>query len=292
MEENVELYKIRTIGERISATSDFVRQNWNVFVKNFLPVGLFLAVLTGFFTHNYMQDVYVMMANPTAAAIPDTNWWIYGGMTISSMLFSLFICAGTGTILFKHAKGTLTPDTEWGDLKETFFLIAGKIFIIGCFFGLIFAVPAAIMSFFSGYFMAQGNILVAGLAMSLFLAAFFVLMIVLIPSLFLMQYPVYLEGASAWEGIKKGFKWGFNYWGSTFLSVFLGGLIFVVSFYILAMPYIVYVVYTALDAGVGGWVGYLLSALMFAVGLFLQTGFIIFIGFQYTSIASRLSCDN
>jgi hypothetical protein len=250
-------------------------------------VGLFLAVLTGFFMHYYMQDAFAIMENPTI--VPVINWWAYGGMMIAAISFSLFVNAVTGTILYKQAKGTLTPDTEWEDLKDSFFPIAGKIFIQGCILGLICAVPSAIMGFLLGVLTVQGNALMAGFAAGLFLVAFFALMIVLIPALSLIQYPIYLEEASAWEGIKKGFQWGFKYWGSTFLSFFLGIVIMMVAFYILSMPYIIYIV---LKMGGGGWIGYLLSALMFAASLILQPLYIVFMGFQYTSIASHLSNDN
>ena len=288
MEEKVDLYKIRTLEERFSATSNFVRENWNVLANNLLPIGLPLAVLVGLFMQYYMQDVFAMMADPMAmaAGAVNINWWAYAGLMISSMLFSLFIYATTGAILCKYAEGSLTPDTKWADLEKYFFPIAGKVLIQLCILILIIAVLSVIIGALGAVLAFMNNPVVMASFIMLFTFAF---IIVFIPVLSLMQYPIYLEQASAWQGITKGFEWGFKYWGSTFLSCFLGSLILMVCVYILSMPY---AIYTVFNMGAGGWLGYVLLSLTFVATLFLQPLLIVFMGFQYTSIASRLSCDN
>jgi hypothetical protein len=278
MEEKGELYEVRTMGERFSATSDFVRENWKALVKNLLPAGLILALLSGICMQYYVKDVFALASNPMA--IVAINWWAYAGLMITAILFSLFIYAMTGAILYKHAQKSLTPETGWADLKKDFFPIAGKVFIQSLIIGLIVLV-------FSGVMVGMG--IMFWILTMIFAVLFVALLIVFIPGLSLMQYPIYFERASAWKGITKGFKWGFKSWGSTFLSVILGGLILMVCVYILAMPYTIYIVF---NMGGGGWLGYLLSALIFVATLCFQPLYIIFLGFQYTSIASRLSCAN
>ena len=284
MEERVELYKIRTMGERFSATSDFVRENWKVLAKNILPVGLFLSLVVGFFMQHYMQNAFALIENPMA--LDFINWWAFGGMMITSILFSLFIYAMTGAILYKHADRSLNPETGWEDLKGSFFPNAGKIFIQMCIIGLVALVSAIIIGFFFGALtIVQESGLVAVIAVFLLIMVLAVLLIALIPGLSLIYYPVFMEQASARKGIAKGFKWGFRYWGSTFLSVLLGALILAVVVYILSMPYTIYIIFTM---GSGSWiVSYLLSALIFIATLLIQPIYIIFIAFQYTSIATK-----
>ncbi|MDR0543555.1 MAG: hypothetical protein LBH19_15280 [Dysgonamonadaceae bacterium] len=282
MEAKEELYKIRTIGERFSATSDFVRENWKVLLRNLLPVGLILALLMGFFIQYYMQTMYAIIENSMDFA--SVNWLAYTGMTIVSMLFSFFIYSMSGAILNRSAEGLLTPETGWADLKGTFFSIAGRLFIQYCIiflfflvFAVIVAVPTALL--ISGNLWMATSVLLTFVFL-LFLAA----VVVFLPAFSLMQYPVYFELSSAWKSIKKGFKWGFRYWGSTFLTSLLGILIVGVVVYILAMPCIVYMMF---GRGNVGWLGSLLFAFMYAGILFLTPLYIIFLAFQYTSIAER-----
>ena len=286
MEEKVEMYKNRTLGERFSATSDFVRGNWRVLANNLLPVGLILALPMGFFIQYYLQGAFTMINNP--AAWMAMNWWAYAGVMIVSIVFSLFIYATTGAILNKYAKGTLTPETGWADLQDHFFSIAGKILIQSCIIALVILVVSAITGLIVWLF-PHGSGIVALTLTVLPAVIFSILIFICVPALSLIYYPLYFEQVSAWKGIMKGFRWGFKYWGSTFVSVFLGAFLFMVGVYILSMPYIIYIVF---KMGAGGWLGYLLSMLMFAVVLVLQPLYIVFVALQYTSIASRLSCDN
>ena len=290
MEEKVELYKFRTLGERFLATNDFVRWNWNVLLKNILPVGLLLALPTGFCMQYYMQSVFAMMENPIPIAA--INWWAYAGLIITSMLFTLYLYALTGAILYKYAQNSLTPETGWADLKKDFFPIAGKVFLQSCIMGLAVLVFSAIMIVVVSLMGLPDFKSIAVIITLLFGILFIALLLIFTPGFALMQYPIFFERASAWKGITKGFRWGLKYWGSTFLAYFLGGLILMVCVYILAMPYTIYTVFHIVNMGAGGWLGYLLSILLFVAVLFLQPLYVIFMGFQYTSIASRLSSAN
>ena len=289
MEEKTELYKVRTISERFAATNDFVSENWRVLAKNILPVGLILSLPVGICMHYVVKCVLTMLENPMLIS---EMLWAEAGLFITILLFSLFICGTTGAILHQYAQKTLTPETGWAGLKKDFFPIIGKILIQALFIGLIVTVFTVIISVASVFLNNSLHFFATVDAMTQSLTILVMaLLIIFIPSFFLMQYPVYFEQASAWKGITKGFKWGFKYWGSTFLSTFLGYLILWMCSYIVTMPYIVYLMFHIWGGG-GGWIGYILSIFMSIPLVFLQPLYIIFVGFQYTSIASRLSCDN
>ncbi|GHV57103.1 hypothetical protein FACS1894182_05120 [Bacteroidia bacterium] len=287
MEEKFELYKIRTLGERFSATSDFVRENWQVLLKNILPIGIPLTLLMGFFMQYYVQGVFAMVGNPTV--FTPMNWMAYAGLMAVSIVFSLFIYAMPGALLNKYAEGSLTPETGWEDLKDTFFSIAGKLLLqyliicLGCILlSVLILIPAILL--------ASGNFLVImSVFFMLFTLVFIAVVVFLIPMFTLMRYPVFFEPVSVWESIKKAFQWGFRYWGSTFLSSLLGGLILVLVFYILAMPYLIYLIFSM---GTFGWIGYLLALLMYAAILLMTPLLVIFLAFQYTSIAEREKSRN
>jgi hypothetical protein len=267
------------MGERFTATGDFIRENRKVLFKNLFPAGVILAVLMGFFMQDYVKSVYFSGGNPVT--LESINWFAYTGMMIVAIVFSLFIYAMSGAILGKYAEGSLTPETGWADLKGKFFSIAGKIFVQYCIVVLLLIALAVILAV-PIFLLLKGPWLIMGSL--LFTLLFCVIILLLMPVFVLMSYPVYFESASAWAGIKQGFRWGFRYWGSTLATLLLGGLLLCVVYYILAMPYILYLMF---GTGAAEWLGSLLAALVYVTILLLNPIYIIFLAFQYTSILEK-----
>ncbi|MDR2805049.1 MAG: hypothetical protein LBB85_05305 [Dysgonamonadaceae bacterium] len=282
METQVEFYKIRTLAERFSATSDFVCKNGKVWVKNILPVGLALALLMGYFTQCNVQKIYAMIEN--SADIRSGYTLADAGTAIVSLLFSLFICSMSGAILSKYVEGSLRPETGWADLKGRFFSIAGKLFVQYCIVALVILAVMLILTVPLALLAAGSFSVMAGMLFALVFLLILVLVIVLLPAFSLIQYPVYLESMSAWKSIQKGFRKGFRYWGSTFVTCLLGLVIVGVITYILTMPWILYTIFAVESVG---WIESLLLALIYVGLLCLIPLYIIFMAFQYTSITER-----
>jgi hypothetical protein len=196
----------------------------------------------------------------------------------------------TGAILNKYVKGSLTKDTGWVDLKDNVFSFAGKIFVQGFLLFLVIfaiiivvAIIGGIVAFFVGD-LIKGSFAAIGILTFLFVILLLVAVFLFIPFFSLLPFPIFFENTSAWQGIKKSYKLNFKYWGSTFLTAFLGGLLVGIVSYILAMPYIVYSVFNAESVGVIGYVLAMISSLVVVV---VYPIYIIFMGFQYTSIVEQ-----
>jgi hypothetical protein len=287
-ETKIEFYKNRTLGERFAATGDFIRQNWRVLLKNIAYIGVPLALIQGFFMQNYAQGVFSLanvVTNPYSI-YSNINWISYLFTILFSILLNLFLFSMTGAILNKYLKGSLTENTGWADLKDNVFSLAGQLFIQG----LILCAGIAVIAFFAAIIIGLVSLVaIAGGAVGGVLTAIVALLILgllfaVLAPLCLIVYPLFFENASAWEAITKGFRLGFRYWGSTFVTVFLGGLLSATVSYILAMPYIVYILF---NMGQSGWVGYILAMISSLVGIIIYPVLIVFLSFQYTSIIER-----
>jgi hypothetical protein len=283
-QEKIEFYKNRTIGERFSVAGDFIRQNWKVLLKNIAYIGAPLALLQGYFSQSSTQGLFtgLLSYNP-AAPYANINWLHYSLLFPFSSLLLLFLLSMTGSILNKYIKGSLTEETGWVDLKSQLFSFAGRIFLQGLILSLAVFAIAIIISVFAGL-LSLGSFWTGIVIVILFgILVLGFLLFIFIP-LMLIPYPIFFEDASAWQGIKKGFRLGFKYWGSTFLTVLLGWLLSAAVSYILAMPYFIYILF---NAGGNSLLGYALAMLSSLIGIIVLPVLIIFLSFQYTSIIEK-----
>jgi hypothetical protein len=283
-QEKIEFYKNRTIGERFSVAGDFIRQNWKVLLKNIGYVGAPLALLQGYFSQRLIVG---LLSYNFTTPYANINWPYYLLLFPFSFLLFLFFFSMTGSILNKYIKGSLTEETGWADLKGQLFSFAGKIFLQGLILFLAIFVIAVIIGVFAG-FLSLGTLLTdswTGIFITIILVFLIsVLLFCILMPLMLIPYPLFFEDASAWQGIKKGCRLGFKYWGSTFLTVFLGCFLSNVVSYILTMPYMVYL---TINAGENSFLGYVLAMFSSLVGIIVFPVFIIFLSFQYTSIVEK-----
>jgi hypothetical protein len=276
-ETKIEFYKKRTLGERFSVTGDFIRQNWKVLLKNTLYIGIPLIVLYGFFLQNFLRETLANIYFPWNYV--NTSWISNMGVVFFSFLLFLFFFSVIGAILNRYVKGSLTEQTGWSDLKGNVFSFMGKIAVQYLIIMLAFILLTVLI-----VVLIYASLLAGSLLSTIFIAliclAFVALIVVIYPALLLIPYPVIFENTSAWQGIKKGFKAGFKHWGSTFLTVFSGALILVAIYYILSMPYFVYIMFNM----EGGFLGYVLAIFSSFVLFILYSVFYIFVSFQYTAV--------
>ncbi|GHT40566.1 hypothetical protein FACS189437_06330 [Bacteroidia bacterium] len=286
-QEKIEFYKNRTIGERFSAAGDFIRQNWKVLLKNIVYIGVPIALIFGYFLQNYMQGIFSMINLAGVTGSYDTLSGILIpvlGIMLSSILLYLFLFSITGAILNKYVKGSLTEDAGWADLKNTVFSFAGKLFVQGFILFLIIVAIGIVFAIIISIGAALDSSIFTGIVTFLLIILLYGAIFAFYPFFALLPYPIFFENASAWQAIKKSFKLGFRYWGSTFLTMFLGGLLTGIVSYILMMPYIIY---TILNIGTTGFLGYVLAMLTSLVFVVVYPVFVVFVGLQYTSIVER-----
>lgn len=277
MENKVEFFKNRTLGERISASADFVGQNWKLLLKNIIYVALPLVLLIGFFYSRYSLDIQSIATN-----VASTSSFLGGYLMLMvfSLAFSLYITSITGAIMRKYSEEGVLPQTlGWADFKENCFSIMKKIFVQGLLLFILLFIFIFIFAFIVGMLASAastGGVVVTVLLVLIILAAFFAL----IPAFCLVIYPIIFKGASPIDAIKQAFRLGFKYWGTTFLTCLLGGIIYSTVSSIFGIPAIVY---TVLGGG-SGLIGYIFSTLMYLPMIVTTPVFLIYLAYQYTSI--------
>jgi len=277
-EAKVEFYKNRSIGERFAASGDFIRQNWKVLLKNIGYIGAPLALIQGYLSYNYTQN---MLGGLTSGNFSTTNIQAILLMFLFSILLILFLYSMTGSILNKYVKGKLTEETGWPDLSEKMFSFSGKLLLQWLIMVVGVIVVAIVAGLIAGILaLSQSKMLIAAV-IGFEILLIFALVIVLIPSLSFIIYPVFFEDASAWGGIKKSFRMGIKHWGSIFLTILLASLLTGIVSYILSMPYFIYLMFNISKSGL---IGYILAMLSSLGSVVIYPVFIVFCGLQYTSI--------
>lgn len=189
-------------------------------------------------------------------------------------LLSLYIYGMSGALMSRYQEGFLTNETKFKDLSSKMFSNMGKMFLVGLVLFLITIVVIFLLAFIMGLTIASGSDTIMIILMVVFFAAIFVL----IPPLALSYFAAIYQGAGIWESIKKSFRLGFKYWGSTILVMIVIGIITAVISWIFELP---------LFFARGGIIGYIL-ALFASLGTLVATPItFVFLSFQYFSIVEK-----
>lgn len=282
MESSLNFYQVRTLSERFSATYDWVCAHWRVALRNLFPAGMVFVVIISLLELHLFRAIQ-NMTGESILAIVDFGVTL-GGCMLLAALFQYYIYAMAGALLNRSAAGMLTAETRWKDLRGTFFSIVWRLFVQMCIFLLIFAVVTAVVSLPAKLLFNPDSSIAVKLIFVGVMLLVFAAVVALAPSLFLMQCPVYLEAASAWGSIKRGFVLGFRHWGSTFLTFFLVIIIALCVTYIVTMPYITYLI---LSGDMFGWPSVLLYLPIHLLFILLTPILIVFTAFQYGSISAK-----
>ena len=283
-QDKIEFYKKRTLGERFSAASDFVRQNWKILWKNVAYIGIPLAILQGYFMQNYMQNIFSIMIDRN---FEDINWFSLIMLSIVSSVLILFLFSMTGSILYNYNKGNLDENSGWNELQGDMFSILGKYIIQGLVVCGITVVVILVFGLLIGGLAFTGGGIVSGVVGIIFILLLYAVIFALLPPLSLMIYPIIFEKASPWQGVMKGFRLGFKNWGAVFLTVFLASLLSGMITNVISMPYIINMMFNMTEGGEGGIMDYFLAAFIPISYVIIYPVTTIFIGFQYTSIVEK-----
>ena len=281
MSERIEFYKNRSIGERLSAAIDFLKQNWKVLYKNILLGGLPLAVILGFF-----------LASQQGAASASGVFGVFLFTFLSlfiSYLSMIYMYSMTGAVLLHYERDQLTETTGWSDLKDTFFRLAGKTTLISLvvFIPLILIVTLLVVIFSFSVASAAGSSassLVSVMVMLLFILLFFGVFIALAPSFVMLYFPAYFSDKEILQSIKISFVLGFRNWGSLFVSILLAGIVLGVVSVLFNLPFQLISLFSPGNISI---VSYLLAVLS-AIGSLIATPIMVVIfAFQYFSIVEK-----
>lgn len=283
----IELFKERSLGERFSVAFAFMKQNGKIIVKNLAYFGIPLSLFMSFFMDRYLVNVTVHAALGTPMG---SFTWPYIGAVLFAALQSIFVMGVTGAIMQFYTQGRLTATTGWRDLSSLAMPVMGKLFLQNLIVGLVYGGLMVILAIISAFFLPEmqaGSRLMIGLFAGFFLL-FMLGLFALIPSLVLMSFPIIVENKGVWESIKKGFRLGFKYWGSTFVTVFLGGLLFGLAYSILLTPYMICLFAgSTMSITIPAFVTFLLMAIPSLFMLIALPVFTVLVGVQYTTVVEK-----
>ena len=283
-QDKIEFYKKRTLGERFSVASDFVRQNWKILWKNVAYIGIPLAILQGYFTQNYMQNIFSIMIERN---FEDVNWFSMIMLFVVSSVLIFFLFSMTGSILYNYNKGNLDENSGWNELQGDMFSILGKYILQGLIVCGITFVVVLVFGLLIGGLAFTGGGMASGIVGIIFVLLLYAVLFALMPPLALMLYPVIFEKESPWKAIVKGFRLGFKNWGSVFLTVFLTYLLASMVSCVASIPYFINLIFSIFNEVESGILGYCLVMLSILSSVIIYPITTIFIGFQYTSIVEK-----
>jgi hypothetical protein len=270
-EKKMEFYQSRNIGERLSATTDFLKQIWKVLLRNGLIIATPLALITGYTMPYYYQWYFSLISGDYSNFPPQIILFC-----VVSFVSSLSMYALPGAIMILYKEGQLSTGSGWNELNKIFFSLFWKSVRISLLlFGIILLVAFSLGFFFS--FLGLTNIVLTVVLGMLFILSF----LAFLPSLLLVFYPAYFKGVNTWNSIKTAFYLGFKDWGSIFVALIICIVISYVVIIIFGMPY---QILTMVTKGEINTLGFILASLSSLGNLLIAPFIFIYLAFQYFSI--------
>jgi len=279
----IEFYMNRDLGERFSASAEFIRQNWKVMYKIILIVAIPLALLQGYYQQHYMsaylRSISQIVSGGDASMVRElytsSGMWIY---LLISLLSALVLSAMSGAIMSRYEEGLLNEETTLSDLGDKIVSNMGKLLMIGLAMILlgivaIFALVLIIMvmSKISGFF-------------TVLVAIFAVFSIV--PAIYLVRFPALFQEASPMESIKDGLRLGFKGWGTTMLMIIIIAVAAYVVTLIFSLPF---AIWNAFNIGnEPGILSYSLSGISWLGKAFVTPLTFVFFAFQYFAVVDKV----
>ncbi|MDR3340755.1 MAG: hypothetical protein LBT25_11825 [Candidatus Symbiothrix sp.] len=274
----IEFYKNRDLGERISAATDFLKQNWKVIYKNIFLGAIPLSLISGFALQFYPMFNFAQLGGDVSG-FPENMFLAILGYWVVAIIYNTFLFAMTGAVLSEYGAGRLTEQSGWAELKGTMFSFFGKTLLINLILGLsmvIFCVLLVAFVFIVG----------AGNTALIVLMVFIIILLVigLTPFFTLAYYPAYYAGKSASESIRIAFGLGFRNWGTTFVVILLSSILMAIVSVVLSMPHSIVSVFMM---GSHNFLTFLLASIA-AFGTAITVPFMcVFLSFQYFSIKEK-----
>ena len=281
--DKIEFYTNRSLGERFSASAEFIRQNWKVMYKIILMVAIPLALLQGYYQQHFMSaylgSISRIVSGGDASAINElytnSGMWIF---LLISLLSALVLSAMSGAILSRYEEGLLNKTTTLSDLGDKIVSNMGKLFMIGLAMILIGIVAI----------IALVLIIVAMAKISGFLTVLIAVVAVfsIVPGLCLLRFPALFQGASTMESIKKGVRLGFKSWGTTMLMIIIIGVASYVIKLIFGLPFTIWNLFNI--GNEPGIVSYTLSGISWLGEAFITPLTFVFFAFQYFAVVDKV----
>ena len=216
----IKFYKVRDFSEKLNATFDFLRENWQSLLQFSFYLILPICLLQSFAINAMMRFSLAMGYESTYDSPTESlnalmqNVGIYmilillGTSVVYAMTFSLMAAYERRDNRLLHI--------QWQDFKPS--MIRNTLKALRLF---LFTICCASLAVTLIIWLAVISTWTLILTIMAFLTGFIALMVP-----FSLMMPVYLfEDIRFVEALKKSFKYGFSAWGGTFVIVFVFGFL-------------------------------------------------------------------
>ena len=285
----IEFYRRRTFSEKVSATFDFVRENWRVIFKYvsylILPICLLQGVSYDAFMGNYVNS---MLNAVDGGDMPSGLGFLgagYIGIIVCTLVAYVLVSGVTASlIMLYNERDDRLRDITYADLKPLIWPNTGRsavVMLISMLFSLVaigIIIGLTILSPFS---------LIVTLPLGIAM---------LIP--FTLVSPVYIyERTGIWQAVTKGYRLGFaSWWGVLGFIILLSIIVNIITSIAFIPFYALMAVKMVLgmegDAAANSpWLtvgGFLSSAAMAFISYLAMSVMFIGISYLYSHIAEKV----
>lgn len=229
----IELYQKRDFGEKVTATFQFVRENWKPLLKYLTILMLPISIVQSLCMNMYLDEGVINVMDET-----DTDAFMAAGMGYYAVTV---VCSVVGGVLYYALFYALFAaygrrderlhGITWTDLSADFYRNVRRGFILVGFTVLVvmaYMVVTAMLAFVTPFtlILTLPLLLICAVPLALF-------------------YPAYMLGDGS-RGVGATFAWsmkqGFHFWGGTFLVTLVCYLLTSIVGGVCSVPwYIVYI---------------------------------------------------
>ncbi len=284
----IPLYKKRSLGEKITATFEFLKENWRVWLSCvtylLLPLCLFQALAQNILTSTFMNVSILENANDDSPFITmvlaygvQTLFVITGSILLSSLIYAMLR-------YYRENDHRLTGVTL-RDLKSLILHNIKRMLIVTLLGIALTIVVIAIIVLLIDHPILLLLILIAMIAL-------------LIPMMLILPVYVFEDDTTVFGAVSRGFTLGLNTWGGTFMVALVTGILAYILQIVTSIPwYIAFMVKTIFfvsdssntffDSGIYNFLLYLFGVLQ-AFGTYIASSFTVTgIAYQYGSAAEE-----
>ena len=213
----IEFYKTRTFSDKMNITFDFLRENWKPLLKFSVYLILPICLIQAFAMNSYTRLAF----SPNSYMGGDAGGYLLSFLQSVGLFMIVFVfgcCvlyALVFTVMIKYEQNNgQIMNITLNEIKPLLIKNFFKMMRLFLFSVLIFIVLSFVISLFIGLSVAISQwLLIFTIPVTLFFIFF-----ISIP-LCLFQ-PVYIfEDISLFSALRKSFKYGISFWGSTFVIV-------------------------------------------------------------------------
>lgn len=295
----IELYQNRSFGQKLSATFDFLRENYKLWLKACFYLILPLCLVQAFsfdMMFSTLMPFYADALGGMGGFTPSEGLLVRLGLSY----FGYFVCISVGSFLlssicyammkYYRTSPTRLHNTTMKDLKPLIIQSMKRAFLLG-------------LLLVGGWFLILILVVIFSAMTSLY--ALFVILVLatvvfIIPLSMAMPVYIFEDDESAWGAVRRSISLGFHSFWSLLGLMIVVGLLANVLQTVTTLPwyisFLVKVVLTSSDAGqetfanspIYNFIGYLLSVFM-NFGMYLTMSLsTIALAYHYGSVAEEV----